>query len=144
MAENPFIGDQLSGGDLKRRRQVLFEMIQPIIPSVRRWWTIVREERSPLWINIMAIVPSFELSNEDIVFSIKSLQYSSFDMIDWGYHNSGRWDCVVQPYAGRDDVNAIQMKEIRPPHVSSCQCFSFSNLLLGTRNKSLEFKSFYF
>jgi hypothetical protein len=112
---NPLL--QLSDHELKTRQQNLKEMISPAIPSVTRWWSIVRGERSPLWINILAATAAIPISEEDIRSTMQSLRYSPLDLINWGYHNTGRWDCVTQPYYGRDDPEEIQMKTILPPQV---------------------------
>lgn len=107
---------KLSDEELKKRKEILLKMIQPVIQSVERWWSIVEEERSPLWINIL---PAASLSYDPKIIqsTVKSLQYYSLDLISWGYHNTGRWDCINQPYTGRDNPDETQMKLIRPPQV---------------------------
>ena len=115
-----FLKDQkisISQTELKLRQQHLKDMVSPVVSSVKRWWSIVQEERSPLWINILAATTMIEVSQHDIISTVKSLRYSPLDMINWGYHNTDRWDCVTQPYYGRDDPNQIQMKAILPPQV---------------------------
>jgi hypothetical protein len=107
----------LSETELRLRQQHLKEMVTPVVSSVKRWWSIVQEERSPLWINILAATTMIEMSPHDILPTVKSLQYSPLDMINWGYHNTNRWDCVTQPYYGRDNPDEIQMKVILPPQV---------------------------
>lgn len=116
---------KLSDEELSKRQQILTQMITPVIPSVERWWSIVQEERSPLWITILPAASLLSSSfnkkiqeNQQLIYSsIKSLQLYPLDLISWGYHNTGRWDCVSQPYTGRDNPSEIQMKLIRPPQV---------------------------
>lgn len=133
---------QLTENELKKRQERLKKMITPAISSVQRWWSIVKEERSPLWINILAATTMIDIPATDLIQTIKSLQYFPLDLINWGYHNTDRWDCVVQPYYGRDDPDDIQMRAILPPQVSLFSFYFILHLfLLGARNQSLEFES---
>jgi len=97
------------------RLRTLKEMTAPVLPSLRRWWSIVRNERSPLWLSAVAGAGGIPVQFDDVERAVQSLQLWSTDMIAWGIHNTGRWDCETQPYYGRDDPTKIQMRYIRPP-----------------------------
>ena len=40
--------------ELERRYDLVSQMTKPVIPSIKRWWSIVKRERSPLWLPIVA------------------------------------------------------------------------------------------
>ena len=92
-------------------------MTAPVLPSIKRYWRVVRNEKSPLWIAGVAGAAGVIVSSRDIADAVQSLQLWSIDMISWGVRNSGRWDSVQQPYYGRDNPEEIQMREIIPPQV---------------------------
>lgn len=95
----------------------LEEMVSPVVPSIRRWYSIVRNERNPLWLAGLAGAAEVRVTAAEIERITVSLQMYSADMIDWSVRNSDRWDCELQPYYSRDDPTALQMSRIRPPHV---------------------------
>ena len=118
----------------------LEEMVSPVLPSIARYYSIgeslsiiffyfsyalfilVRNERSPLWLAGVAGVAGIPMKRTEIERSVVSLQLYSADMINWGVRNSGRWDCVLQPYYSRDNPTELQMQKIRPPMVIYSEC----------------------
>jgi hypothetical protein len=101
--------------ELKSRCDVLRKLVSPVIPSIQRWWSIVKHERSPLWLSLVAGVAGVHVSSSEKERAIQSLQLYSSDLIGWSVHNSGRWDCIEQPYYGRDNPDNLLMRNIRPP-----------------------------
>ncbi|CAM9276952.1 unnamed protein product, partial [Ectocarpus fasciculatus] len=93
----------------------LEDMVSPVVPSIRRWYSIVRNERNALWLAGVAGAASVAMTNTEIKRSVASLQLYSADLINWGVRNSDRWDCFLQPYYSRDDPTQLQMNKIRPP-----------------------------
>lgn len=92
-------------------------MTAPVLPSIKRFWRIVRDEKSPLWIGGVAGAASVAVKEQDLIDAVTSLQLWAIDLIGWGVHNTGRWDCEQQPYYGRDNPDELQMRSIRPPQV---------------------------
>jgi hypothetical protein len=77
----------------------------------------VRSERSPLWVAGVAGAAGVRLASREVARALPSLQMYSADLVSWAVRNSGRWDCVAQPYYSRDDPTQVQMQSIRPPQV---------------------------
>mmetsp|Transcript_16502 Transcript_16502/g.30873 ORF Transcript_16502/g.30873 Transcript_16502/m.30873 type:complete len:891 (-) Transcript_16502:148-2820(-) len=101
--------------ELKSRRDELLRMTSPVVPSIKRWWSIVKHERSPLWLSVVAGAAGVQVPHRDRERAVASLQLYPADMISWNVHNSGRWDCPEQPYYGRDNPDNVLMRHIRPP-----------------------------
>lgn len=101
--------------ELQLRRDELLRMTSPIVPSIKRWWSIVKHERSPLWLSVVAGAAGVQVPYRDRERAVASLQLYPADMISWTVHNSGRWDCPEQPYYGRDNPDNVLMRHIRPP-----------------------------
>ena len=110
-------------------RNALHRMVLPFLPSVDRWYSIVRREKSPMWAGLMAVVESIrpvrppdatpdigQMTEKDIEQAVSSLQRWSVDMIAWDFNNnpSLRWDVDASPYFARDSTNPI-MRDILPP-----------------------------
>lgn len=108
--------------------QRLEDMVAPVIPSIRRWYSIVRNERNPLWLAGVAGAAGVSMTGAEIQRSVESLQMYRADFINWAVRNTGRWDCVLQPYYSRDDPTKLQMSRVLPPQV--CLDFLHCSLLL--------------
>lgn len=102
--------------DLTVRHRNLKQMVTPVLPSVQRWWSIVKREHSPLWIALVAGAAGFKVSDWDTKQAIQVLQDYPLDLLDWGIKNSGRWDVKQQPYGDRGDAETLLMQEVRPAY----------------------------
>lgn len=92
----------------------LEEMVKPLLPSIDRYWLLVKGERSPLWFGIYAGIAERPVTKTDLYGAVWSLRHWAIDLITWPINNLYRWDVNVQPFFGRDNTNQL-MKEIRPP-----------------------------
>lgn len=75
--------------ELTARRDTLQAMTSPLEPSIRRWWSIVQHERSPLWLSVVAGAARVPVSAEAKRRAVESLRLYSSDLINWAVHNSG-------------------------------------------------------
>jgi hypothetical protein len=81
------------------------------IQSLKRTWSIVREDRIPVW-NIMS---SAILKKDcDLQIALEQLQLYPVDLVNWSMENSHRWDIQQHPLVDRRHF--IQAtKPISPP-----------------------------
>ena len=75
--------------ELISRRDMLLDMTKPLLPSIKRWWSIVKHERSPLWLSVVAGAAQVGVSDHDKRQAVESLRLSAADLIGWSVHNSG-------------------------------------------------------
>jgi hypothetical protein len=91
-------------------------MVDALVPSLERSWSIVRGERSPLWLGIYAgmgaglarLCPS---SYSDAVWSLRRW---AVDLVSWPVVNSERFDLNLSPFSARDSTNAESQEIISP------------------------------
>jgi hypothetical protein len=126
----------LSQEERLARAARLESMTAPVIPSIRRFWRIVRSEKSPLWIAGVAGAAGVPVKDLDVVAAAESLQLWALDLIGWGVRNTGRWDCEQQPYYGRDNPAEVQMRNIRPPQERATGHWNVNPLQFDTNHDS--------
>jgi hypothetical protein len=98
--------------------------VDPLYRSAERWWGIVEAENSPLWAALAAGAVQLQVSQERLELAVDSLRSYPIDLIDWGFNNSNRWDCTLQPYNGYKGSEKIGYKVV-PPMVKSSPLLHF-------------------
>ena len=108
-------------------------MVEALVPSIDRMWTIVKGELSPLWVGIYAGTAKRPVGDKDISDAVWTLRHWAIDMVmclfscsfsdvtntlseqvNWPIHNDNRWDITESPYYARDSTEHL-MRQIRPP-----------------------------
>lgn len=107
---------RLPEGDAKRAD--VKEMVDALIPSIDRMWTIVSKERSPLWLGIYAGTAGRPVTAQEVSEAVWTLRRWSIDMIVWPVINSERFDLTESPYYPRDadpETTAHLMRQVIAP-----------------------------
>jgi len=95
-------------------RQDVQEMVDAVLPSLRRSWSIVQGEKSPLWLGIYAGTGGQVVSRSAVSDATWTLRRWAIDLIEWDIDNSNRWDVTESPFYARDSTNPL-MRQIVPP-----------------------------
>lgn len=92
------------------------DMVNAFVPSLVRSWSIVRGEKSPLWLGIYAGTGAAVASVCPSSFSdaVWTLRRWAIDLIAWPVVNSERWDVNPSPFTARDSTDR-EIQEIIPP-----------------------------
>lgn len=124
---------RISAEDEPEFKEEMWEMVQPLMPSLERSWQIYGTEYSPLWTGVFAGVAGALqthsasknthsmhdnsadfVSRLDVSRSVWSLRHWAVDLITWPIDNTLRYDTLKQPFHVRDSTKQI-MRNIRPP-----------------------------
>ena len=89
-------------------------MVDAVLPSLRRSWSIVQGEKSPLWLGVYAGTGGQVVSRSAVSDATWTLRRWAIDLIEWDIDNSNRWDVTESPFYARDSTNPL-MRQIVPP-----------------------------
>lgn len=90
------------------------EMVNALLPSLKRTWMIVQGERSPLWLGIYAGTGGQPVCPSQVAQATWTLRRWVIDLISWPIDNSERWDITASPFYKRDSEDPL-MRQIIPP-----------------------------
>jgi hypothetical protein len=90
-------------------------MVNPIVPSLERWYSIVGREKSPLWVVVVLGPAKLQVHDDDLKNIISILSESPINLVDYGGGNSNRWDCPRQPYGDMGNSTEILIDHILSP-----------------------------
>ena len=93
-------------------------MVNALLPSLHRTWSIVQGEYSPLWLGVYAGTGRQTVDSSAIDSAVWSLRHSAIDFIDWTISNTDRWDITTSPFFRRDSTDPL-MRQIIPPQERS-------------------------
>jgi hypothetical protein len=94
--------------------QEVAEMVDALLPSLHRSWTIVQGELSPLWLGIYAGTGGQHVSEKAVSDATWTLRRWSIDLITWPINNQNRWDVTLSPFSVRDSADSLLLRQILP------------------------------
>lgn len=115
-------------------------MIAPLIPGLDRMWTIVKPERSPLWLGFYAGTAGRPVCPVAQSESVWTLRRAVMDLIDWPVNNDDRWDVVSSPYYPRDphEGDPPEMRQILPPAERAVRKWNSDPYTQGTQGGGMN------
>ncbi len=104
-------------GDEHPRKQEVREMVEPMLPSLRKTWILVAGELSPLWLGIYAGTAQQTHGVNDVAkaSAVASLQRWALDFIQWEIKGTQRIDLDINEHFTARYSDVPIMRHIRPP-----------------------------
>ena len=106
---------RLPESDTSGVRDEVQRMVDALVPALQRFWSIVKGEKSPLWLGIYGGTCGQPVTSREVSDSVWTLRHWAIDFIQWPYDNSERWDVTESPFTARDHDDEHLMRQIRPP-----------------------------
>lgn len=101
------------------RKEEVWEMVAPMLPSIQRTFLLLRGELSPLWLGIYAGCAAQKryVSERDLEGARWNLRHWQLDNINWNIYGSQRMDLDISPTIRvrlSDSPDKPIMRHIRP------------------------------
>lgn len=99
------------------RKEEVWQMVAPVLPSLHKTWILLSGELSPLWLGIYAgtAQQTNGVDDKTKAGAVATLQRWALDLISWAIQGSQRIDLDVNGhFTARYSDNPI-MRHIRPP-----------------------------
>ena len=104
-------------GENHPRKQEIWEMVEPMLPSLHKTWILVAGELSPLWFGIYAgtAQQTYGVDETAKASAVASLQRWALDLIQWEIKGTQRIDLDVNGHFTARYSDVPIMRHIRPP-----------------------------
>jgi hypothetical protein len=106
---------RLPESDTTGVREEVQRMVDALVPAIQRFWSIVKGEKSPMWLGIYGGTCGQPVTSEEVSDSVWTLRRWAIDFIQWEIDNTNRWDVTASPFHARDHEDEPLMRQIRPP-----------------------------
>jgi len=106
---------RLPESDTSGVREEVQRMVDALVPAIQRFWSIVKGEKSPMWLGIYGGTCGQPVTSEEVSDSVWTLRRWAIDFIRWEIDNTNRWDVTDSPFHARDHEDQPLMRQIRPP-----------------------------
>ncbi|MBT5084915.1 MAG: hypothetical protein HOM72_04235 [Actinobacteria bacterium] len=101
------------------RKEQVWKMISPVLPSLQRSFVLCKGELSPLWLGIYygTAAQRKYVNNKDLTNAAWTLRHWQMDNMNWGISGSQRIDLDISKFLVRlsQDPANVLMRHIRPP-----------------------------
>ena len=99
------------------RKEEVWQMVAPVLPSLHKTWILLSGELSPLWLGIYAgtAQQTDGVDDKTKASAVATLQRWALDLISWSIQGSQRIDLDVNGHFTARYSDIPLMRHIRPP-----------------------------